>query len=268
MYVPKKARRVARKRPVRARKPKRGVSLAVKKYVKRTIAVAAENKVINTNVADIFGSTANDATMNYHPILPYTGFTNTVPQGTGAGNRIGNQIKVRRITLNYILRPQSYNASSNPFPQPTHIQLFLGYVKGCPGEIPSSGDFNNLFQAGNTVQAPTGLLNDLVSDINKDYWVIKKRWTHKLGFSSYTGTGGAVDSQYLQNNDFKLNVLRKIDITKLCPKTLKFNDGNNTVAGSNLFFFYSAMNAMGGAMTSLVTPCSITYWINMEYEDA
>jgi len=263
----KTGKRVYRRKVVRKAKSPT-VTPAVKQYVNRMIAIDQENKVINTNISLTFGSVANNAVMNYHPILPYTGFGNSLLQGVGAGSRIGNQIKVRRVTLNYILRPTGYNVSNNPFPQPTHIQLFLGYVKGVPGEIPSSGDFNNLFQAGNTVQAPTGLLNDLVTEINKDYWVIKKRWTHKLGFSNYQGTGGAVDSQYLANNDFKLNILKKLDITKLCPKVLRFNDNNGTVSGTNLFFFYSAMNASGGAMTSLVTPCNITYWINMEYEDA
>lgn len=257
-----------RKRGKKTRAKKTTVSVAVKKYVKKILATDQENKVINTNISQSFGSVINNAVMNYHPILPYAGFNNALTQGVGAGSRIGNQVKVRKVTLNYILRPIGYVAGSNPFPQPTHVQLFLGTTKGCPGEIPSSGDFQNLFQAGNAVQAPTGLLNDLVCDINKDYWTIKKRWTHKLGYASYTGSGGATDSMFSANNDFKLNILKKLDITKLCPKVLKFNDNNGTVSGPNLMFFYSAMFANGGAMTNTTITCNITYWINMEYEDA
>ena len=141
--------------------------------------------------------------------------------------------------------------------------MYLGRLKGCPGEIPAAADFNNLFQLGSSVLAPSGNISDLISDINKDYWDIQKQWSHKVGFAGYNGTGAIASSQYFNNNDYKLNVIKRLDITKYVQKTLKFNDSNNTTSGKNLFFFFQTLNAGGGTNGSTVLPCNINYWIDI-----
>jgi len=201
--------------------------------------------------------------------LPYVGY-NVISQGIGAGQRIGNEIKIRKVMLNYVIRPLPYSSTTpgNPFPCPVEVELFLGNIKQAPGLLPGTVDIGYLFQGGNVSYAPGGTLNDLVADVNRDYWNIKKRWRHKLGSASYTGTGGSVDSQYLTNNDFKFNVVKKLDITKMCPKTFKFNDTDNTLQGPNLFFFMQCVAAQGGAFGSGVQACRLEYWVHLAYEDA
>lgn len=262
----------SKKKGVASKKKKTGgkrsaVSLAVKNYVKKVVHVEAENKIVNYNQSLNFGNCFNNSSLYSYPILPYTGF-GTIGQGITQGTRIGNEIKLRRVMLKYVLRPTGYDVSSNPFPAPIEVDLFLGYVKTVPGEIPAAADFNNLFQLGAGVSGCAGNLSDLVQETNKDYWVIKKRWRHKIGFAGYNGTGAIASSQYFNNNEFKLNVIRKLDITKLCPATLKFNDSNGTVQGRNLFFFYQAVNAGGGTNASTALPCNINYWIDIHYEDS
>jgi len=246
---------------------KPNVSVAVKKYVNRMIHTDQENKVVNFQQQLSFGNSLNNSSLYAHPILPYTGF-GTISQGITQGTRIGNEIKIRKVMLKYVLRPTGYDVGSNPFPAPVEVEMFLGRTRGVPGEIPVVVDFNNLFQSGGTTFGPAGNLNDLLSEVNLDYWTIKKRWRHKIGFAGNNGTGAIAASQYFNNNDFKLNVVKKLNITKLCPKTLKFNDSNNTVQGPGLFFFYQALNAGGGTNGSTALPCHITYWIDIHYEDA
>ena len=56
----------------------------------------------------------------------------------------------------------------------------MGYVKGTPSTVPNSTDIGQLYQSGSSVQAPFGSLKDILMPINKDYWVVKKRWMHKI----------------------------------------------------------------------------------------
>jgi len=258
-------RKGRKRQPLRAKK--QTVSQAVKKYVNRIVHVDQENKSLNFQAQTTFGNVLQSTNMNMYPILPYTGY-GTCPQGITQGGRIGNEIKIRKIMLRYVIYPTGYSATTNPFPRPMEIDMFLGYTKQQPGTLPGTVDIGYLFQAGSSSFGPSGNLGDLVSTPNKDYWTIAKRWQHKVGFSDYAGTGGAAAIQYSANNDFKMNVVRRLDITKHCIKTLKFNDGNNTHQGRNLFFFYQAVSANGDTITSSVFPTTMQYWIDITYEDA
>jgi len=250
-----------------ARGRKSGVSSAVKSYVAKAIAVNVENKTCNANYAGAFGNAVANPSLYAYPMTPYTSYM-TIGQGVQQNQRIGNSVKVKKAILRYILRPMPYNVDSNPFPAPVQVELYLGRTKLCGGDLPTSGDMVTLFQNGNTSFAPVGNLNDLISETNKDYWHIAKRWSHKVGTADSYGTGSVASTQYFANNDFKLNIVRRMDITKYYPKTLKFNDSTNQVQGNGLFLFYQCLNAGGGTNASTVLPCHITFWIDVRYEDA
>jgi len=257
----------ARGRKRGAARTKAGVSSAVKKYVKRTLSASTENKCVQVNAGQGFGNVLESPDLNAYPMLPITGYW-TIAQGIGQGSRIGNEIKIKKVMLNYIISPRPYDATSNSVPQPCEIDLYLGYVRGTPSTIPTSIDINNLFQNGNSFSAPVGTLRDLVSVVNKDYWIIKKRWRHKVGFASNNGTGSSAAFQSFNNNDFKLNAIRKLDITQHVAKTVRFNDSQNTALSKNLFFMYQAVASGGGVFTSTAIPMNIEYWIDVQYEDA
>jgi len=255
-----------RKRPRKnAKKPT--VSLAIKKYVKSTISKNIENKCVQVNFGQSFGNILEAPNMNMYPMLPYLGYM-SIPQGVTQGTRVGNQIKVKKLMLNYVLRPTNYDAVFNPQTIPSHIDMFLGYVNDVPGLIPTNTDLTSLFQSGASSIGPAGTLRDLISVVNTDYWTIKKRWQHKLGFATNNGTGGSATGQYYATNDFKFNIIKKMDITKLVHKNLKFNDGTATIQGNNLYFFYQAIAANGAAYAANSLPCNIEFWIDIHYEDA
>jgi len=262
-----RAKRSYRKKRSAVGGRKRSVSAGVKKYVKSQISKNIENKCININAGSSFGNITESTDMNVYPMLPYTGY-GTIPQGITQGTRIGNAVKVKKLTLSYVLRPTPYSATSNAFPQPVEVDMFLGYVNQVPGFLPVPGDFTYLFQQGATSIAPVGNLRDIIATVNTDYWTIKKRWRHKIGYASSEGTGAYPADQYFANNDFKLNAVRKLDITKLVQKQLKFLDSANTLQGKNLFFFYQAVAATGGSFSSTTLPVNIEFWVDLQYEDA
>lgn len=243
------------------------VSVAVKKYVKRTLHTAIETKSVQINGGYSFAGVASDPDLNAYPCCPVSSFW-TLSQGVGSGSRLGNDIKIRKVMLNYVLRPLPYDALTNPNPQPQEIMLMLGYVKNTPSFPPIAGDINGLFQAGNSVTGPIGTLRDTIAVINTDYWVIKKKWQHKLGYANYGGTGNLPAQQSFANNDHKLNIVRRMDITKFLPKTVNFNDANVTVNTKNLFFMQQAVPCNGSAFAVGQLTANIEFWIDFHYEDA
>lgn len=268
-----KKRRATKKRPAYKKKSARGgrksyaVSSAVKSYVSRTIHKQIENKQIQVQVAQPFGNVINNASLYIAPLTPYAGFVSLL-QGVGQSQRTGNEVRTRKVMLKYVLYPTQYNAVSNVAPRPCEIQLWLGYVKNSAGILPIAADFNYLFQYNNTTNPVFGNILDMNQKINTDYWTIKKYWVHKIGYSSANGTGNQPASQSYNNNDFKLNAVRKLDITKLYPKVLKFNDNGSGFQGPGLFFFYQAVAADGTTFNAATLPIVINWQLDLDYEDA
>ena len=256
-------------RRVTARRGKSSaVSVAVKKYVKRTVHANIENKCFQVNPGQLgFGNVNESPEFNAFPCAPLNGFW-TISQGVGQGSRVGNIIKVRKTYLNYILRPSPYDATTYPNPQPCMVRLMLGYVKNSPAFTPIASDIQQIFNSGSAVQAPVGTLKDLISVYNTDYWTIKKSWTHKMGFAISGGTGASPGVQSHANNDFNYNAMKRVDITQHMPKTCVFNDTFATTNTKNLFFMFYAVAAGGGTFASTQLPCFIDYWIDFHYEDA
>jgi len=262
-------RRVVRKlkrRPTVARKRKT-VSVAVKKYVKSTISKNIENKCFQVNGGYSFGNINEDNILNAYPMCPLNLYW-TIPQGITQGGRIGNEVRVKKVMLNYILRPNFYDVASNPLPQPSEVQLMLGYFKETPSALPTSTQIGTIFQSGSSSVPPVGTLRDHISVINKDTFHCAKRWTHKIGLAEYAGTGGNASAQFNSNNDFKLNVKKVLNITKYCPKLLRFNDGGSTTLTKNLFLLKNAVAAGGGVYSASNLPVNIEFWIDFHYEDA
>jgi len=259
-FVPKKS---GRKSNVK------GVSLAVKKYVNRTIHMNIENKQVQSQVSSTFGNVVNDAVLNVRPLTPYPGYIQ-ISQGVTQNGRTGNEVKVRKALLKYVLYPFKYGESNNTL-VPVEVQLFIGFVKNSSGLLPNTGDFNALYQYNNTTNPIFGDLFDLNQKFNTDYWVIKKYWRHKLGYSTIIASDAEPAAKpwaSYANNDFKLNVVKTLDITKIYPKTLKFNDISDTLQGQGLFFFYQAVAADGSILAGSQTPAVINWQIDISYEDA
>lgn len=243
------------------------VSKNVKRYVNRVLHRRIEDKQVGVANVLNFGGVAEDLALNAYPMLPYTGYL-IIPQGVTQGTRTGNECKVKKVMLNYVLTPNPYNAVTNPTPLPFHVQLYLGCVKAMKGILPVAGDVGNMFNLGGTILAPGGSLMDLNYPTNDDYWDIKKLWSHKIGYAESAGTGGQAGNQFHSNNDFKYNVVKRMNITKLCATTMKFNDASTTHQGNNLFFMFQCIPATGAAYSATALPCQIQYFVTIDYEDA
>lgn len=238
----------------------------VKSIVKREVHKNIEDKkaLYVQNILPIT-SYANLATMQVQTCIPSVNIT----QSVGQSGRLGCTVRTRSLYFNMYLYPNPYNATSNVNSKPQIVQLFFGKIKGQRDRIPTNLDFSRLWQNGNSSTNPYSDLRDLTQQINNDYWTVYKIFTFKLGLSSYSGTGSNPAYQNFTNNDYKLNHVRKINLTKYCPKVLKFNDATLQPTNDNLYFWIQCINADGTQPVDVnYLPATFGYSSHYVYEDA
>lgn len=257
---PKRAKRPYKKRPRRAKK----VSKSVKTYVKRVIHQNVENKRASTggnNIITAYNVSSNILAIPLSPISTYL----TIAQGVGQGDRTGNSIVLRKVVFRYVLTPSVYNASLNPTPTPQMVKFWFGYTRAAP--LTQSTSAVGFFQSGDTSITPGGYLSDMLRSINGDLFKMFTSRTFKLGNADYSGLGSQANQQYNTNNDYKLNHIGSIDVTKYMIKKVKFNDTtNNQSNGHGLFLYATTVRADG--LTNSANPVTLDWWLDYEYEDA
>lgn len=254
-----------------AKKPKK-VTKNVKTYVKAQIHRNIENKEINYSSGQIdMYNAANAAfgTQNTAPLTPSTAYM-TIPQGNGEGSRVGNKVRVMKAILEIFMAPKPYDATTNAVPTPQDVQLFIYNVKPLQDSIGSvqAGTLINFFQNGSTSTAISGNSVDLLSDVNKDIYTLKMKRTFKLGYSQSSGTGGQVGFQYMSNNDYKMNIVRKFNVTKCFNKIIGWNDTSTTAYTKGVYFTVNPVSAFGAVQGGNQVQVQWQWRINLTFEDA
>jgi len=261
-------KRVFKKRSFK-RKSSRRPSVAVKKMVRREIARNVETKHRQSDILDApFYYPAQGAlydSANTLAISPSS--TNlAIVQGTSDGTRIGNKIKLKKLTFKGIWVANGYSAAANPIPEPMQVKLVLFYDKTAPTAIPAPR--SDYFQFNSTVLPFQGDLTDLLGPANADKYRVLATKTFKLGFQQYFGTGNQPNQQQFSNNDFKLNKNIIWDVTKYCVSDIRYNDNSPTPTTRGLFMQVIVSPAGGQVGSAGVVPCSAQWWTEAAYEDA
>lgn len=265
----------------RPRRGKKGVkvsrrpSLAIKRFVEKAIHRQIENKGVSQSAAKTMANISNVANFqsgNMWQLTPSSASNSfyTITQGTGAGQRIGNQVKLRSAIFKFVLYPQVYNAVSNPVPKPLDIIMYI--LSGKRSVLANTcSDLttiftSNCYKLGSSSTSMLGNLYDVVSYINSDVLQLHYKRVFKLGPSNAQLQAGAVAGH--SNNDYKYNIVRSLNITKYLPKTLTFDDANNNSTSKQVFAVFCPVNADGTGIASSGFPCSMYAAIDVTYEDA
>lgn len=250
-------------------------SLAVKRYVKQAIHKQIENKGVAQSVAKTMCNISNLANFTSGNILQLTpsvqtNYIYTITQGTGAGNRTGNQVKLRNAVLKFVLYPTSYNVTSNPNPKPLNIMMYI--VSGKKSIVSNSvADIaticnSTIYKLGSTSSAMSGNLYDAVSYINTDVLQIHHQEVFKLAPGEYY-TPNATQANF-NNNDYKYNIVKRLNVTKYLPKVFTFDDANNNATSKQVFAIFAPVYADGTGMASTVFCSAIFASVDITYEDA
>lgn len=243
---------------------------AVKVMVKRELARNVENKEVSTVVTAQTLYPISDATNfdanNVFWISPGDSSW-LVAQGTGAGNRVGNQVKVKKLTFKGVLTPLAYDATTNTNPQPREVKMWFFYERGAGNTLPASPR-TDFFQAGNSTDGLNDDLSDMVAPVNTDKYVVVATRTFKVGYQQFATTGSSPGYGNFANNDFKLNCKFSVDLTKHIPKIMRWNDGDQTPRSRGLFCMVADVAANGGATGATQRLTGMQHWRTMTFEDA
>ena len=257
----KRARRgYRRSRPLTAK--------AVARIAKQVVSRQAETKMVQyfSTGLDILPSSATGFPVSIQPVSPYTGFLE-IAQGVGQGQRVGNRIKLKSLTMKGTIWPLPYNASSNPNPVPTQVVLWFFVQRTSMTTTPAN--LTQFLQEGDTSRGLQNNLSDLVSTVNKDVYRLFARRVFKVGYAGYGGTGTQPAFQAFANNDFKLNHNFRVNLTRHAIKTVIYSDATSNIPRTRgIWCVAQAIAADGSAMANNIVPCKMSYELSCTYEDS
>lgn len=241
------------------------LSKPLKRAIVSAIRREEETKLIEFSSSISLGAYGTTvSTQGFIPLIPYTSYC-AINQGTGEADRIGNQIRIVKAKISYIINPNGYNAVSNPVPIPQDVIVRIFALKDS-GTLVNTAP--NYFENNNSSSNPTGTLLDYTRRVNTELYTQYKMMTHKVAAAVNTGGGNAVNQSYYANNDYKYNVIRTIDYTKLCPKLIRFNDNTSLPTCRILQTFIESVNADTTSQAAAYIPATMSYTVSIWYKDA
>lgn len=261
----KSGKRVARKSYAR-----KGRSVAsVKKIVKRMLSANIETKCFQ------FLGTGHDILPSNSPgfdgqiiaVSPAATYL-AINQGLGQGGRIGNKITIKKLTMDGVMFPLPYNATTNLTPAPIQVKMWIFYDKEEPNAVPAPQASADILQFGSTSLPFQNELFDHTMPINLDRYRVLTTRTYKLGYASYGGTGAQPQQGNFANNDFKLNCRVKVNLTKYAIKKVVYRDNTSNPTTRGLYAMFQPVYANGNPIGSTQIPARLEYMLNVEYEDA
>lgn len=248
-------KRVYRKKPV--------VSKAIKTYVKRTISANIEDKFwveygANNNIVTQSGG----GTPTHRQLLP------SLTPGTLAGQRLGNEVKVKSAYIRGHINILPYNATTNPGPVPIYVLMLLLQNKKANVAMGSSNIGNDLFDIGNSAVGLQGNMLDMILPVNQQNWKQLARKKVKLGAGALSTNNPSSASSY-DNSPFSIPF--QFNYGKYLKKLQYEDTGGGFVqtipVNTNITLLFQPVYACGDTSSQL-TLCEYHYSIRMVYEDA
>lgn len=195
-------------------------------------------------------------------------------QGLGQGERIGNRVRIKKVTMRAVMYPQPYDVAFNPAPKPLYVIIWFFKQKISLLEADSQAQattrcLSDFFNDGSFATGMTGTLVDFTLPINRDTVDVKRCLKFKLGCARFEGTGYAVANHY-QNNDFKYSQSFTMDLTKYAKKAMVWNDvGAGGPRGQRqLWMCASVVNADGTTLADSDQSARMRYNLEFKYTDA
>jgi hypothetical protein len=236
--------------------------VSLDRHIRNVVSGMAETKRIQfSQIANVYGYNAAAQGLCCFQLTPTSGMLD-ITQGTGEGQRVGDRVRVVKATLNMVLVANPLDATYNTSGHPQDVRMMILYNKQSKVLSPPAG---SLFDNGNASAAPTSNLLDMVNFINTEYVGVQKDVHFKIGAQTFP------HPNQIDNNDYKLNVIRSFDITKQYPKELTWNDTSTVIMEQSKWLTFLVAPADGSAIdtsgTTTFKPLSIAYSINLDFQD-
>jgi len=254
-YKPfRKSKRAYKPRRKMAKKPSKKMTFASR--VKKVIHSQIENKKTGTYAANTLvnycGSVTMPTIINLCPVPT---------QGSTVQQRVGNQIRVMKATINGFCVIKPYSATLNTLTSPTLVKMWLCRRKSynvAMGGLPASSDWAQFFQNGSTTLGFQSSILDMVLRNNTEYWTILA--TKQITLSAAIGSMGTTDSGECLKR-FSFSFAKHLG-------TLLYNDVATQPTNKELFLAFQNVNADGSSSVVAQELSEISYTVEWEYEDA
>jgi hypothetical protein len=265
--IPSKKRVYKKRTPFSFRK-----KVPQKKYIaricKKVISRTAETKLNSYRQAVSLMSPPSIIWQgdNTIALTPYTGTRSIqIGQGTAFNQRLGNKITTKSLILSFQIFPLIYNATTNPTPKPLNIYIWIYKKKSEPTLL--NDDTSDFFKWQAGTEGIAGEMSDFTKVINKENYIVYKKLMFKVGTGDVSGTGAVPGAQYYTNNDYKYNVMRKINLTKYCPKLISFQDNSSAPMTPLLQMTMEVVTADGYPLPNTYIPAQLRYQLDYYYQD-
>lgn len=240
----------------------------IKRIVNRVIKGHTELKTAtNLTIADqvsVYGAGLNT------PVgLGFVSSSNIIPlvtQGASEGNRIGNSIRPKWLSLRYTLRAQPTTDSASP----TNNNPFKGVPFLCRVIVfkhrwaIDEGSQTGILQSGASSQNLGSTPDNWVMPYNTDEFKIYYSKQYKMQALAHTGSTGVLNTE---NQGYGLQnfVVRRCRIPM--PKVLRFNDNNGSATNEGFFMAVAVCNVDGTVVTNIQTRVQINAESYMDFYD-
>ena len=233
----------------------------IQKYVKQEISRNIEQKDIvaygfNIDVLTTAGSTPTNFCLLPEP-----------SQGTGESDRIGNEIKIKKLFVRGFVNLKPYDSTSNPTgPTPLMIKMWVVSAKNVNTNSFGNTPVGDFFNIANSSVGFNANIRDQLLPVNQDMYKVHATKVFKIGVgaaSTQAGTSSA--TAYLDNSPFIHPFY--FDCSKYVS-TLRFDEAQTWATNKNLFLVITATRCDGSTTSSTLAPCEWHYMVQAKYHDA
>jgi len=245
------------RRPLRSTNGRRSASSFAAR-VKNVVQRSAEAKIVNYFYAqkELYLTTTASFNNGVQILTADTSgnSTYTIAQGSLQGQRGGNKVNTKSAILKGSINVNpSFSTGANYKPSPIFATLWIVKLKPYLDDNVStlaSIVSNSFFQFGSSSIGFAGTIVDMQKTPNHQQVTVLKKRVFKLGMAQYisataVGTPDNTNQQFA-NNDSAMVRMFTINMTKLYPKRLEFNDGTNVANCRKIYMFWSACRQDGG----------------------
>lgn len=248
---------------------------SVSKVVKRVLSNKVEKKIQVYQFGmqpQTLQLTTSSVAGNYQIVSPGNNTYLNISQSTSAGSnntRIGNEVSTVKLTLDYVLYPNSYNATTNPDMFAQEVLIYFFKIKGASNDTFDTTYLAQFYENGSNTQHPTGYLMDICSKMNGDTFTYLTHRRHKLGRAIVGSAANLTLGNYNStvNNDFKYNVVGKINLTQYCPKKIVWTDGQAQANVPVIHMLVQTISATGSVQSTSILPISMFGKVEYTYTD-
>jgi len=221
-----------------------------KRQIQQVVENMLEKKFINRD-PQTYSFNANNTTMS-NPVDLISGLEN-ISQGTGQGDRIGNQIKLTSATLRAVFTMNSTYISGATF-RPGYVQVWLGTLKDSPSTSPTAADLLRIYQDGSGSAGADGTVIATLRPLNRDHFNIRYYKKFKLG-----GAG----SPY-PNNDFPIQ--QEIVVPNIVRGIVKYSD--TSLPTNKYMYMWATFTTVDSVPLTVTVPVDCSYFVDYRFVDA